>query len=53
MFMQSKLVGIYAQCGCMDFSFNMFDEMFKWNVVTWTALLVLFFVLQCNVILDN
>ena len=51
--MKSKLVGIYAQCGCMDFACNVFDEMLKWNVVAWTPLLVLFFVLQCNLILDN
>eukprot|EP01018_Ginkgo_biloba_P030431 Gb_26340 [translate_table: standard] len=39
-FVESALIDMYAKCGSITLARNMFDKMFKKNVVSWTAMIV-------------
>ncbi|KAK6128241.1 LOW QUALITY PROTEIN: hypothetical protein DH2020_038014 [Rehmannia glutinosa] len=43
LFVGTTLISLYAECGCVEFAENMFDEIPDPNVVTWNALVTAFF----------
>ena len=38
-FVETKLVGMYAKCGCLDDARKLFDEMCERNLFTWSAMI--------------
>ncbi|EYU24377.1 hypothetical protein MIMGU_mgv1a020160mg [Erythranthe guttata] len=43
LFVGTTLISMYAECGCVEFAQNMFDEIPEPNIVTWNALVTAFF----------
>jgi pentatricopeptide repeat protein len=40
-FVETKLVSMYAKCGCLNEARRVFDEMRVRNLFTWSAMIVL------------
>lgn len=38
-FVETKLIGMYAKCGCLDEARKVFDEMSERNLFTWSAMI--------------